>query len=81
MYLTGTEKTRRAGQKYTDFMAVFTITERTYVQEEQYVIYDLMSCFAEIGGFMGLILGSSLLSMYDELNGLISRLNCITKIH
>ena len=45
--------------------------DRTIVEEEQYVIHDLYSFFADIGGYMGLLLGSSLLSLYDEAVGLL----------
>ena len=33
----------------------------------QYVIYDFDSFMADWGGFMGLILGYSLLAIYDDL--------------
>ena len=47
------------------------VDDRTIVEEEQYVIHDLYSFFADIGGYMGLLLGSSLLSLYDEAVGLL----------
>ena len=41
---------------------------------KQYVIYDFNSFIADVGGFMGLLLGFSLLSIYDEIEGLIKKL-------
>ena len=46
--------------------------DTSYVQEEQYIIYDLNSFIADVGGYMGLLLGSSILSLYDETERLIS---------
>ena len=62
--------------QHSDVEATFTIKETSYIQEEQYLITDFTSFLAEVGGFMGLVLGSSLLGMYDELHGLLCRLNC-----
>ena len=62
--------------QHSDVEATFTIKETTYIQEEQYLITDFTSFLAEVGGFMGLVLGSSLLGMYDELHGLLCKLNC-----
>ena len=58
--------------RYSDVLVVFTIYERSYVEEEQYVIYDGNSFLADIGGFLGLVLGSSMLNIYDEVVGLLS---------
>ena len=58
----------------SDAMIAFTIYERSYVEEEQYVIYDSNSLFAEIGGFMGLVLGSSMLNIYDGVVELLKGL-------
>ena len=43
------------------------------MEEEQYVLYDFNSFFADVGGFMGLALGSSMLKIYDELVDLLNR--------
>ena len=40
---------------------------------KQYVIYDFNSFIADVGGFMGLLLGFSLLSIYDEMESLLKR--------
>ena len=42
------------------------------MEEEQYVIYDGNSFLADVGGFLGLVLGSSMLNIYDEVVGLLS---------
>ena len=47
------------------------VDDRTFVEEEQYYINDWYSFFANIGGYMGLLLGSSLLGLYDECVGLL----------
>ena len=57
---------KKAKGARNDAVFVFTIYNKTYVEEEQYILYDTNSFFADVGGFMGLILGSSILNMYDE---------------
>ena len=54
----------------------FKIMDRTYEEQEQYIIYDTDSFFADVGGFTGLLLGSSLLSLYDEIERLLRKLLC-----
>ena len=36
-----------------------------YEEKKQYLIYDYNSMIADIGGYMGLLLGYSLLSLYE----------------
>ena len=50
--------------------------ETSYIQEEQYIIYDFNSFIADVGGYMGLLLGSSILSLYDEAERLINTFLC-----
>ena len=68
---TETDTWKESGS--SDVLLVLTIYERSYVEEEQYVIYDFNSFFADVGGFMGLALGSSMLKIYDELVDLVNR--------
>ena len=68
---TETDTWKESGS--SDVLLVLTIYERSYVEEEQYVIYDFNSFFADVGGFMGLALGSSMLKIYDEFVDLWSR--------
>merc|ERR1711879_731855 len=37
-----------------------------YDVKEQYVVYDSADLFADVGGYLGLLLGYSLLSIYDN---------------
>ena len=48
--------------------------DKTFVEEEQYYIHNWYSFLADIGGYMGLLLGCSLLSLYDEAVGLLKYL-------
>ena len=54
----------------------FKIMDRTYEEQEQYVIYDTVSFFADVGGYLGLLLGSSLLSLYNEMESLMRKFLC-----
>ena len=40
-----------------------------YDEREQYVIYDYNSFIADVGGYMGLLLGISMQSMYEIVEG------------
>ena len=50
------------------------ITERSYEEREQYVIYDTNSFVADVGGYMGLLLGCSLMSLYNDVEALVKKL-------
>ena len=52
----------------------FTMVDKSIEDRTQYVIYDFNSFIADVGGFMGLLLGFSILSIYDEIEGLLRRL-------
>ena len=45
--------------------------DKSFVEEEQYYVHNWYGFLADIGGYMGLLLGSSLLSLYDEAAGLM----------
>lgn len=51
----------------------FVILDSSYGEEEQYIIYDVESFIADIGGYMGLLLGSSLFSLYIALEASMKR--------
>ena len=51
----------------------FRIRKSSYKEEEQYVIYDFNSFIGDVGGFLGLLLGYSALSIYDELISMLRR--------
>ena len=48
-----------------------SIRESSYTEEEQYYIYDWNSFITDVGGYMGLVLGSSFLSLYDKMEHLL----------
>ena len=47
--------------------------DSSYKEEEQYVIYDTASFIADVGGYMGLLLGSSLLSLYMAIEACLRK--------
>ena len=51
----------------------FRITRSSYEEEEQYVIYDFNSFIGDVGGFLGLLLGYSVLSLYGDMVGILGR--------
>ena len=52
----------------------FRILDSSHKVEEQYVLYEMDSFIADVGGYMGLLLGFSLLSIYMAFE------DCIGKI-
>ena len=54
------------------------ITDRWYEEREQYIIYDTNSFIADVGGYMGLLLGFSILSIYHEIEALLKRFMQLT---
>ena len=58
------------------YRLTFKILDRSYKLEEQYKIYDTESFIADVGGYMGLLLGCSLLSLYKEVEGFLKKLFC-----
>ena len=51
-----------------DFFLMLKINDRSYEERKQYVIYEYDSFIADIGGYMGLLLGCSLMSLFNELD-------------
>ena len=49
----------------------FRMMVGSYQEMEQYLLYDFDSFIADVGGFMGLLLGFSVLSIYNELVDII----------
>ena len=63
-----------AGGNSTCHMSLMLqINEMSYEEKKQYVVYDINSFIADVGGFMGLLLGFSILGLYDELANLLRR--------
>ena len=52
----------------------FLIRCLIYEEKEQYIIYDCNSFVADVGGFLGLLLGCSALSLYNELDNVLGNL-------
>lgn len=46
---------------------ILVITSGSYKVKEQYVVYDRSSFISDIGGYLGLLLGQSILTCYDIL--------------
>ena len=70
-----TSKTKKNG----DLHLAFRIMDGSYEEREQYIIYDLDSFIADVGGFMGLLLGCSILSLYSELEAILGKRMCIKR--
>ena len=67
------------GAAQSEVLLQLTIYERSHIEEEEYIIYDLNSFGADVGGFMGLVLGFSFLKIYDDIVEFIKRIfkiNC-----
>ena len=62
------------GTRSCEYHIKFKIMDRSYEEEEQYIIYDTDSFFADLGGYMGLLLGTSLISIYKVLEVLLKKL-------
>ena len=54
----------------------FIMQESSYQLEEQYQIYDGVSFIADMGGYMGLLLGSSLLGIYMAIENVLRNICC-----
>ena len=63
----------------TEAHLIFAINDGYFIEEEQYMIYDFNSFVADTGGYMGLILGCSFLSIYDQLVELLKRIKMASK--
>ena len=51
----------------------FRIISPSYEEEDQYIIYDFNSFIGDVGGFLGLLLGYSILSLYGDMVGIVER--------
>ena len=70
------EKKFQGSSDICEIHAKFHIIDRSFEEKEQYVIYDTDSFFADIGGYMGLLLGSSFISLYNEIEYFLRKLLC-----
>ena len=62
-----------------DLHVKFKIMDRTYEEKEQYIIYDISSFIADVGGYMGLLLGCSLSSLYADMESFLQKFLCRLK--
>jgi hypothetical protein len=60
------------------FKLKMTLTSGRYIEKKKYLIYDNNTMIADIGGYLGLLLGYSILSLY---NGLVDKLMIWAKTH
>ena len=51
-----------------------SMRDSAFWEEEEYLIYDFDSFIADVGGYMGLLLGSSFLSLFDEIESYLRAL-------
>ena len=59
------------------------INDRSYDEKRQYVVYDFNSFIADVGGFIGLLLGFSILSLFKELERVLrsKKISSIWKLY
>ena len=74
-----TDKTEQAWDYKWSYWGLSYLTlyinmhESAYIEEEEYFIYDFDTFIADVGGYMGLLLGSSIISLMDEVESLLLR--------
>ena len=71
---------KRIGSPFFEYKASnprFTLElqfeDGSYHTTEEYIIYDTDSFIADIGGYLGLLLGHSILSIYSTLVGMLDK--------
>lgn len=65
--------TEKSSDPVKDLHIMFLIRSGSYEEKEEYLLYDTNSFIADVGGFMGLCLGLSLFSLYNEVVDLVVR--------
>ena len=60
------------GQKYVKLYLYFK--DGLFEEREQYLLYDWDSFIADVGGFLGLLLGWSMYSLYQEMAAIVGRM-------
>ena len=66
------ELKRDRPRKCEEFYLLLRITDRSFENRKQYIIYDTDSFVADVGGYMGLLLGCSIMSLFNEIDLLLS---------
>ena len=55
------------------FLLTLRVNDRSYEERKQYIIYDTDSFIADVGGYMGLLLGCSIWSLYNEIEAFVKK--------
>ena len=64
-------------KKHQFFVADLWFISAAHEERQEYRIYDMDSFIADVGGYLGLLLGHSIYSMVGGISGLISqRIKC-----
>ena len=57
-----------------EYVLTLRITDRSYEERKQYIIYETNSFIADVGGYMGLLLGCSIWSLINEIEAFVKKL-------
>ena len=69
------------GNLINDLHIAFIIFDASHEEKEQYLLYDVDSFIADIGGYLGLLLGWSVFSVYNEVADMMVRFTKIWRSH
>ena len=61
------------GSNIEEFVLKLRINDRSYEERKQYIIYETDSFIADVGGYMGLLLGCSIWSLYNEIKVFVKK--------
>ena len=64
----------RVPRRICDLTLGLEMNDASFEEKKQFFVYDFNSVVADVGGFMGLLLGFSMLSIYGELEKQLRRL-------
>ena len=73
-------KPRISSNKGSTFTLEFQFDNEVYKSREEYILYDGNSFIADVGGYLGLLLGHSMLSIYSRFVEWLSKFNIWKKI-
>ena len=54
------------------FMIQISYSGSNYVEKEEYLVYGATNLIADVGGYLGLLMGHSILSLYDLAKGALN---------
>merc|ERR1712061_542020 len=64
---TGDFNKRIYPSKNSKLTLTFIFKDGSYQEVQEYIVYDIYSFIADVGGYLGLLLGYSLLSIYQDV--------------